>query len=168
MTIIYSEVPYTSCRQAFRRWVIHFLVKELKDTTVREVVNMAVDAFSLAESASNFSLTEITVNQGDLIKQKRLPDMMCDLVNKASLNGRYYLKDFTSTDVTLLPEETIQELGKELRYTLADLDSTEVARQVTLRDFEIFQKIESSQYIYDLWKFEETLRNSLLKFSKVC
>ena len=34
--------------------------------------------------------------------------MMCDLVNKASLNGRYYLKDFTSTDVTLLPEETIQ------------------------------------------------------------
>ena len=48
------------------------------------------------------------MNQGDLIKQKRLPDLMCDLVNKASLNGRYYLKDFTSTDVTLLPEETIQ------------------------------------------------------------
>ena len=59
-------------------------------------------------SCRNFSLSEITVNEGDLIKQKRLPDMMCDLVNKASLNGRYYLKDFTSTDVTLLPEETIQ------------------------------------------------------------
>ena len=27
----------------------------------------------------------------------------------------------------------LQELGKELRYTLTDLDSTEVARQVTLR-----------------------------------
>jgi hypothetical protein len=28
---------------------------------------------------------------------------------------------------------SLQELGKELRYTLTDLDSTEVARQVTLR-----------------------------------
>ena len=36
-----------------------------------------------------------------------------------------------------------------------------------LQDFEIFQKIESSEYIYDLWKFEDKLRNSLLKFSKV-
>ncbi|XP_046859606.1 rap guanine nucleotide exchange factor 6-like [Xenia sp. Carnegie-2017] len=138
-----------------------------QDTTVREVLNMAVDAFSLAESADNFSLSEISVNEGDLIKQKRLPDLMCDLVNKASLNGRYYLKDFNSTDVTLLPEEAIQELGKELRHTIADLDATEVARQVTLRDFQIFQKIESSQYIYELWKFEEKLRNTLTNFTKI-
>ena len=56
----------------------------------------------------NFSLSEITVNEGGLIKQKRLPDKMCDLASRAALNGRYYLKDFTTTTVTLLPEETIQ------------------------------------------------------------
>lgn len=37
---------------------------------------------------SNFSLCEVTVENESLIKQKRLPEQMCNLPDRQNLNGR--------------------------------------------------------------------------------
>ena len=42
------------------------------------------DSFSF----SNYSLCEITVEDGGLIKQRRLPDMLTSLPERIHLNGR--------------------------------------------------------------------------------
>lgn len=43
---------------------------------------------SILYQCSNYSLCEVTVENENLVKQKRLPDSMTNLPDRASLNGR--------------------------------------------------------------------------------
>ncbi|CDQ99297.1 unnamed protein product [Oncorhynchus mykiss] len=53
---------------------------------------------------------------------------------------------------TLCSDDDAQELLKESHITLLQLSTVEVAAQLSMRDFELFRNIESTQYIDDLFK----------------
>ena len=59
--------------------------------------------------------------------------------------------------------------------TFLQLDSTEVSSQLTLSDYNIFQAIESTDYIEDLFHLKSTEKNNRLQlfeevsvYGKVC
>ncbi|KAK3090078.1 hypothetical protein FSP39_008974 [Pinctada imbricata] len=132
-----------------------------KDTTAREVVMLALQEFNITDPSSNYSLCEVTVENQDLIKQKRLPDTLSNLPERQNLNGRrtvpsvlrYYLKNNMNTE-TLVPDELRGELIKEAHISLLHLNTTEVASQLTLEDFKVFKSIEQTEYIDDLFSLK--------------
>ncbi|XP_061196472.1 rap guanine nucleotide exchange factor 2-like isoform X5 [Saccostrea echinata] len=129
-----------------------------KDTNARQVVLQALQEFGITEPSSNYSLCEVTVENENLVKQKRLPDSMANLPDRANLNGRrtvpcvlrYYLKNNMNTE-TLVPDELRGELIKEAQISLLQLHTTEVASQLTLDDFKVFKSIEPTEYIDNLF-----------------
>ena len=62
--------------------------------------------FNVTDAAcmGKYSLCEVTVGQGGLVKQKRLPDHQANIASKLSLNGRLFLKN-TMASETLMPDE---------------------------------------------------------------
>ena len=52
---------------------------------------------------------------------------------------------------------------KDSSVSFLQLDSIEVAVQVTLRDYEIFKAIESTDYVDDLFELKTKLTNERLK-----
>lgn len=141
-----------------------------RETTAREVVNRALDAFGIQishpDSPSNYSLCEITVEDEGLIKQRRLPDTLCNLPDRIHLNGRYYLKN-NLVSGSLLPDEAAQELAKESHFNLLQLKPRDLAKEITLQDFEVFRSIDPREYIYKLWNFGPKLTENLRKFSEI-
>ncbi|XP_052070922.1 rap guanine nucleotide exchange factor 6-like isoform X6 [Mytilus californianus] len=146
-----------------------------KDVTAREVVMLALQEFGVTDPSSNFALCEVTVENESLIKQKRLPDQMCNLPDRQNLNGRrtvpcvlrYYLKNNLNTE-TLVPDELRSELIREAQISLLQLNTTEVASQLTLEDFKVFKDIEPTEYIDDLFKLNAKYGTpSLNKFSEL-
>ncbi|PFX26459.1 Rap guanine nucleotide exchange factor 6 [Stylophora pistillata] len=137
-----------------------------KETTTREVVNRAVEAFGIQDSPREYALCEVTVEDGGFVKQRRLPDMLANLPDRIHLNGRYYLKN-NSVSSQLLPDEAAQELAKESQFSLLQLKPKEVAKELTLQDFEVFRSIDPREYIYKLWNFGPKLTENLRKFSEI-
>ncbi|XP_072165122.1 rap guanine nucleotide exchange factor 2-like [Diadema setosum] len=131
----------------------YFLVH--KETTANEVVMLAMREFNVSEPActGKFSLCEVTVGQGGLVKHKRLPDHQSNIALKLSLNGRLFLKNNMASE-TLMPDEVAVELWKESQVSFLQLDSVEVAIQFSLRDYAIFQAIEPTDYIEDLFNLK--------------
>ncbi|KAL5018416.1 hypothetical protein ScPMuIL_004138 [Solemya velum] len=147
--------------QSFKYLLIH------KETTAREVVMLALREFGVTDPSSNYSLCEVTVENEGLIKQKRLSDQLTNLPDRQSLNGRYYLKNNMSTE-TLVPDELMGELRKEAQINLLQLNTTEVASQLTLEDFKVFKEIEATEYIDHLFKLESKYGcSNLIKFSEL-
>ncbi|XP_048580801.1 rap guanine nucleotide exchange factor 6 isoform X2 [Nematostella vectensis] len=136
-----------------------------KETTARELVNMAVDAFGLQDLASNYSLCEVTVEESGLVRQRRQPDSLANLADRISLNSRYYLKNNNET-AQLLQGDATHDLGKECHVTLLQLKTQEVARHLTLQDFELFRVIDPREYIYDVWEFGPEFSPNLAKFEE--
>lgn len=84
------------------------------------------------------------------------------------LCARYYLKNNMSTD-TLVPDEMSSELTKEGLVNFLQLNTTEIAAQLTLRDFQMFQDIEPTEYMDDLFELGSTFGTPhLAVFSEVC
>ncbi|XP_060082252.1 rap guanine nucleotide exchange factor 6-like isoform X3 [Ylistrum balloti] len=129
--------------QSFKFLPIH------KETTAREVVMLALQEFGITDPSSNYSLCEVTVENESLVKQKRLQDQLGNLPERQNLNGRYYLKNIMNTE-TLVPDELRSDLIKEAHISLLQLNTTEVASQITLEDFKVFKDIESSEYVDNL------------------
>ncbi|XP_048248295.1 rap guanine nucleotide exchange factor 6-like isoform X4 [Haliotis rufescens] len=130
--------------QSFKYLPIH------KETTSKEVVMLALQEFGITDPSCNYSLCEVTVQNEEVIKQKRLPDTLPNLPDRLGLNGRYYLKNNMSTD-SLVPDELRGELIKESQISLLQLNSAEVASQLTLEDFKVFREIEPTEYIDELF-----------------
>lgn len=137
-----------------------------KETTAREVVIRALEAFGIQDSSSNYSLCEITVEEQGLIRQRRLQDTLNNLSDKIHLNGRYYLKN-NLVSGSLLPDEAAQELSKESISSLLQLKPRDLAKEITLQDFEVFRSIDPREYIYKLWNFGPKLTENLRKFSEI-
>lgn len=60
-----------------------------QETTAHEVVMLALQEFGMTEPSSHFSLCEVSVAEGGIIKQKRLPDQLQNLAERIGLSSRY-------------------------------------------------------------------------------
>uniref|UniRef100_A0A8C9AMG9 Rap guanine nucleotide exchange factor 6 n=1 Tax=Prolemur simus TaxID=1328070 RepID=A0A8C9AMG9_PROSS len=133
-----------------------------KDTTAKEVVCHAVHEFGLTGASDMYSLCEVSVTPEGVIKQRRLPDQFSKLADRIQLNGRYYLKNNMETE-TLCSDEDAQELVKESQLSVLQLSTTELATQLSMRDFDLFRNIEPTEYIDDLFKLDSKTGNTHLK-----
>lgn len=152
-----------------------------EETTAREVVMVSCREFGLctqtsvgnkqssgesglAKSSLNYALYEVSVvpEANNTIKQRRLPDQMNNLSEKASLLSRYYLKENSnpllstgsSSSNNSSNDELAQEILKEcpMPINLLSLNSTVIAIELTLHDFNIFRCIEPQSFIYDVFE----------------
>ncbi|KAI9527266.1 Rap guanine nucleotide exchange factor 6 [Dissostichus eleginoides] len=133
-----------------------------KDTTAKDVVSHTVNEFGLASTPETYSLCEVSVSPEGVIKQRRLPDQLSKLADRIQLNGRYYLKNNMETE-TLCSDDDAQDLLRESQITLLQLSTMEVAAQLSMRDFELFRNIESTEYVDDLFKLDSSLGSGNLK-----
>ncbi|XP_046723140.1 rap guanine nucleotide exchange factor 6 isoform X3 [Silurus meridionalis] len=122
-----------------------------KDTTAKDVVLNVVKEFGLIAGHETYSLCEVSVTPEGVIKQRRLPDQLSKLAERIQLNGRYYLKNNMETE-TLCSVEDAHELLRESKISLLQLSTLEVSAQLSMRDFHIFQNIESTDYVDSLFK----------------
>nr|XP_043898923.1 rap guanine nucleotide exchange factor 6 isoform X4 [Solea senegalensis] len=133
-----------------------------KDTTAKDVVTHTVNEFGLIAAPETYSLCEVSVSPEGVIKQRRLPDQLSKLADRIQLNGRYYLKNNMETE-TLCSDEDAQDLLRESQISLLQLSTMEVAAQLSMRDFELFRNIESTEYVDDLFKLDSSVGSGNLK-----
>ncbi|KAM7398331.1 hypothetical protein PAMA_006305 [Pampus argenteus] len=133
-----------------------------KDTTAKDVVAHTVNEFGLLAAPETYSLCEVSVSPEGVIKQRRLPDQLSKLADRIQLNGRYYLKNNMETE-TLCSDDDAQDLLRESQISLLQLSTMEVAAQLSMRDFELFRNIESTEYVDDLFKLESSVGSGNLK-----
>ncbi|XP_067348100.1 rap guanine nucleotide exchange factor 6 isoform X4 [Channa argus] len=133
-----------------------------KDTTAKDVVAHTVNEFGLLAASETYSLCEVSVSPEGVIKQRRLPDQLSKLADRIQLNGRYYLKNNMETE-TLCSDEDAQDLLRESQISLLQLSTMEVAAQLSMRDFELFRNIESTEYVDDLFKLDSSTASGNLK-----
>uniref|UniRef100_A0A672JGC5 Rap guanine nucleotide exchange factor (GEF) 6 n=1 Tax=Salarias fasciatus TaxID=181472 RepID=A0A672JGC5_SALFA len=133
-----------------------------KDTTAKDVVAHTVNEFGLLAAPETYSLCEVSVSPEGVIKQRRLPDQLSKLADRIQLNGRYYLKNNMETE-TLCSDEDAQDLLRESQISLLQLSTMEVAAQLSMRDFELFRNIESTEYVDDLFKLDSAVGSGNLK-----
>ncbi|XP_030377448.1 rap guanine nucleotide exchange factor 2 isoform X2 [Scaptodrosophila lebanonensis] len=122
-----------------------------KETTAHEVVMLTLQEFGIHDPSSNFSLCEVSVGEGGMVKQRRLPDQLQNLAERISFAARYYLKLNDSTE-PLVPDELALELVRESSVHFLQLNAYELAIQLTLQDFANFRQIESTEYIDELFE----------------
>ncbi len=68
-----------------------------------------------------------------------------------------------------MPDEMAADLLKEGQVLFLQLNSSEVAAQLTLRDFQFFHEIEATEYIDDLFELDSKFGTPhLQRFSEVC
>ncbi|XP_031621051.1 rap guanine nucleotide exchange factor 2 isoform X3 [Contarinia nasturtii] len=133
-----------------------------KETTAHEVVMLALQEFGIHETSSNFSLCEVSVGEGGMIKQRRLPDQLPNLAERIGLSARYYLKTNGITE-TLVPDDMAPELVRESAVYFLQLNANEVAIQLTVQDYAIFRQIESTEYVDDLFEIQSNYGVPMLK-----
>ncbi|BFZ17836.1 hypothetical protein BsWGS_20875 [Bradybaena similaris] len=144
-----SDVPEHAVKvfrsdQSFKYLLIH------KETTAKEVVMLALQEFGVTEPSCNFSLCEVTVEMEKFVKTKRLPDCLSNLPERLNLNGRYYLRNNLVTE-QLVPDDLIGQLLAESQISLLQLNTHELAWQLTLNDYRVFREIEPTEYVDDLY-----------------
>ena len=138
-----------------------------KETTAHEVVMLALQEFGMHDPSSNFSLCEVSVGEGGMIKQRRLPEQLQNLAERIGLSSRYYLKT-NGISETLVPDEMASELVRENNVYFLQLNPNEMAIQLTNQDFQIFRQIESTEYIDDLFLIKSKYGTPMLnRFSEL-
>jgi Rap guanine nucleotide exchange factor 2 len=138
-----------------------------KETTAHEVVMLALQEFGMHDPSSNFSLCEVSVGEGGMIKQRRLPEQLQNLAERIGLSSRYYLKT-NGISETLVPDEMASELVRENNVHFLQLNPNEMAIQLTNQDFQIFRQIESTEYIDDLFLIKSKYATPMLnRFSEL-
>ncbi|KAG5670991.1 hypothetical protein PVAND_001216 [Polypedilum vanderplanki] len=147
--------------QTYKFLLIH------KETTAHEVVMLALQEFGIHEPSNNFSLCEVSVSEGGMIKQRRLPEQLQNLAERIGLSSRYYLKTNGVTE-TLVPDEMASDLVRENIVHFLQLNPNEIAIQLTSQDFQIFRQIESTEYIDDLFIIKSKYGTPMLnKFAEL-
>lgn len=142
--------------QTFKYLLVH------KETNAHEVVMLALQEFGIHETSSNFSLCEVSVADGGMIKQRRLPDHLANLAERIGLSSRYYLKTNGITE-TLVTDDMTPLLLRDSTIHISQLNPNELAIQLTIQDFFIFRQIEPTEYVDNLFKIESFYGTSKLK-----
>ncbi|TSO98561.1 Rap guanine nucleotide exchange factor 2 [Bagarius yarrelli] len=122
-----------------------------RDTTAREAANLAIREFGLTAGPEAYSLCEVSVTPEGVTKQRRLPDQLNKLADRIQLCARYYLKSNMETEA-LCSDVEAQELQRESQVYLLSLSSSEIANQLSARNYTLFASIEPTDYITDLFK----------------
>lgn len=147
--------------QTYKFLLIH------QETSAHEVVMLSLQEFGMHDPSSNFSLCEVSVGDGGMIKQRRLPDQLQNLADRIGLSSRYYLKT-NGISETLVPDEMAADLMRENNVHFLQLNPKEIAIQLTSQDFQIFRQIESTEYIDDLFSIKSKYATPMLeKFSEL-
>ncbi|XP_059092785.1 rap guanine nucleotide exchange factor 2-like isoform X1 [Tigriopus californicus] len=133
--------------QTFKYLLVH------KETTAHEVVMLSLQEFGSTEPSSNYTLCEVSVAEGGFVKQRRLPEALQNLAERIGLASRYYIKNIHSSE-SLLPDEVVADLVKEVHVTLLQLNPVEVSTQLMVEDFTIFRQIEATEYVEDLFEIK--------------
>uniref|UniRef100_A0A3B1K3Z5 Rap guanine nucleotide exchange factor 2 n=1 Tax=Astyanax mexicanus TaxID=7994 RepID=A0A3B1K3Z5_ASTMX len=133
-----------------------------RDTTAREVANLAIKEFGLGGGPEAYSLCEVSVTPEGVIKQRRLPDQLSKLADRIQLCARYYLKSNMETE-TLCSDVEAQELQRESQVCLLSLSCTEIANQLSARNYLLFASVEPTDYITDLFKLRPHERPANLR-----
>jgi len=68
---------------------------------------------------------------------------------------------------TLVPDELRADLIKEAQISLLQLNTTEVASQLTLEDFKVFKDIEATEYVDNILNKSKNGCENLKKFEDV-
>jgi len=123
-----------------------------QETRAVEVVMLALQEFGITEVSSNYSLYEVTVENG-AVRQKRQPDDQTNLAERIGISSRYYIKNRMSSD-QLITDDVEKELSNESVIHLLDLNPMEAAMQLMVEDFTTFQSIEMTEYIDDIFQLE--------------
>ncbi|PRD31099.1 UNVERIFIED_CONTAM: Rap guanine nucleotide exchange factor 2 [Trichonephila clavipes] len=150
--------------QTYKHLLVHkfiFLFVVSQETTAREVVMLSLREFGITESSSKYCLCEVSVGEGGVVKQRRLPDPQQNLAERISLSSRYYLKCNMSSD-SLVPDELALELLRESQVHLLHLNSVELATQLTIEDFSIFRQIEPTEYVNELFEVKSRYGTPML------
>lgn len=124
-----------------------------KETTAHEVVMLALQEFGIHDPSSKYSLCEVSVGEGGMVKQRRLPDQLQNLAERIGLSARYYLKT-NGVSETLVPDDMAMELTRESVVHFLHLNANELAIQLTFQDFAIFRQIESTEYVDELFEIK--------------
>lgn len=111
-----------------------------KETTAQQVVMLTLHEFGITEPSNSFSLCEVSVAEGGIVKQRRLPDQLQNLAERIGLSSRYYLKANGTTE-PLVPDDMAPDLIRESSVSFLQLNAVEVAIQLTLQDFSIFRQV---------------------------
>lgn len=86
----------------------------------------------------------------------------------SGLSSRYYLKNITVSQ-TLFPDDIVNELIRESAVCFLQLNSVELAIQLTLEDYTIFRQIEPTEYIDYLFNLKSNYGTpALSQFAEVC
>ncbi|CAG2176368.1 unnamed protein product [Oppiella nova] len=132
-------------------------------TTARECIQLALIEFQLnsAYSSRDFALYEYKLIDRTTATSavKRLSDNYQNLVHNLSLDSRIYLKcvSATTTTTAMNDSDITREISREANdNSLLTLDGDAIARELMDRDFELFCRIESQQFIYDLTTGDDT------------
>lgn len=92
---------------------------------------------------------------------------MQNLAERIGLNSRYFLKNNASQEA-LVTDDMAPELLRESQVHFLQLNSVEVATQLTLEDFSIFRQIEPTEYIDDLFEVKSKYGTPMLaKFAEL-
>ena len=79
---------------------------------------------------------------------------------------RYFLKH--QETALNIPEDMADDVAQEMDYVLLDIPHSEMAIRLTLRAIELFQAIDQSEHVVDLFRKEAgALVENLVKFSQV-
>ncbi|VDM36624.1 unnamed protein product [Toxocara canis] len=126
-----------------------------RETTAQNVVQLALQEFGMASESGSleWALCETSVTPEGVIKQRRLPDQICNLAERIQLNSRYYLKNNARSD-PLVCDELAPQILKEAETQLLHLNAQVVAAQLTLQDFAVFSSIEPTEYVDNLFNLE--------------
>ena len=126
-------------------------------TSARECIQLALIEFQLTSySSRDFALFEYKLIDATTATSavKRLSDNFQNLVQNLSLDSRIYLKCVsgqTPTSGAPTDAEITRDIQRESSVnSLLTLDSESLAKELTERDLELFCRIESQQFVYDL------------------
>uniref|UniRef100_A0A6G1SQM4 Rap guanine nucleotide exchange factor 2 n=1 Tax=Aceria tosichella TaxID=561515 RepID=A0A6G1SQM4_9ACAR len=139
---------FNSTNNDFRYLLVH------EETTAREVVMVAVKEFNLSGSSLNWYLYEVSVvPESRTIKQRCLSEQTSRLAELASLCSRFYIKNNieNNTKLDMGDDSLVNEILKEnpAHVTLTSLNTTLLAVELTLADFDKFRNIEPQHFVYD-------------------
>ncbi|KAL5281093.1 RAPGEF2 family protein [Megaselia abdita] len=139
-----------------------------RETTAREVVMLSLREFAqISENSTDYSLFEL-VSDNSMVKQRKLPDQLSDLAERATLVSRYFLKKNSSTEQLSVPAD---DMTSSALAEILQLDSGEMAIQLAIRDFEYFRVVEGVEFVGEVLSTEKNnikcSFGNLEKFSKL-
>ena len=110
---------------------------------------LALQEFGITEVSSNYSLYEVTVENG-AVRQKRQPDDQTNLAERIGISSRYYIKNRMSSD-QLITDDVEKELSNESVIHLLDLNPMEAAMQVSSQKFVKFSRNFHDFFLSSSW-----------------